>query len=64
MPIRKPTREGFRELGEELYLTLTDEEVEFLREMAAERIESYETVRSYAPEPRVDTPAVRERSTG
>lgn len=64
MPIRKPTREELRELGEELYLTLTDEEVEFFREMAAERIESYETIRSYAPEPRVDTPAVRERSTG
>lgn len=64
MPIRQPTREELRELASELYLTLTDEEVEFFREMATERIESYETIRSYNPEPRFGSPNVRERSGG
>lgn len=63
MPIRQPTEGELRDLAAELYLTLSDEEVAFFREMATERIESYETIRSHAPEPRVDAP-VRERSAG
>jgi amidase len=64
MPIRQPTEEEIRELGDQLHLTLTDEEVEFFREMAEERIEMYETIRSYNPEPRIGGPEVRERSGG
>ncbi|MEM4781389.1 MAG: amidase [Halalkalicoccus sp.] len=64
MPIRQPTREELRELADELYLTLTDEEVAVFREMAAERIDSYETIRSHDPEPRTGGPRVRARSGG
>ncbi|MCH7661753.1 MAG: amidase [Euryarchaeota archaeon] len=64
MPIRRPTRGELHELADELYLTLTDEEIAFVREMASDRIESYETIRSHSPEPRVGSPALRERSGG
>lgn len=64
MSIRPPTREEIRELGEELHFELTGEEVELFREMAIERIGSYETVRSYNPEPRIGGSEVRERGSG
>lgn len=64
MPIRRPTRAELHELADELYLTLTNEEVDFIREMATDRISSYETIRSHNPEPRAGSPALRERSGG
>ena len=64
MPIRPPTEERLRELGEELFLDLTDDECEFFAEMAERRIESYETVVSHYPEPRLGGAERRERSSG
>ncbi|WP_306055497.1 amidase [Natronococcus wangiae] len=64
MPMRPPTKAAFDELGEELFLDLTDEELEFFVEMAERKMESYETVTSYAPEPRLGGAERRERSSG
>ncbi|MFC4436451.1 MULTISPECIES: amidase [Natrialbaceae] len=64
MPMRPPTKAALDELGEELYLDLTDEELEFFAEMAERRMESYETVLSYDPEPRLGGAERRERSSG
>ncbi|SDR27245.1 amidase [Natronobacterium texcoconense] len=64
MPIRPPTKNDLRELGSDLYLELTDEELEFFREMAEQRLAAYETVRSYDPEPRLAGRERRERTAG
>ncbi|APW96925.1 amidase [Halobiforma lacisalsi AJ5] len=64
MPIRPPTTDDLRELGAAMHLELTDEELEFFREMAEKRVEAYETVRSYDPEPRLGGRERRERTAG
>lgn len=47
MPLRAPTDAELHELGERFQLELTDEEVEQFREVIAETIDAYETVREY-----------------
>jgi amidase len=64
MPIRLPTEETFAELGEDLFLELTDEELEFFVEMAERKLGAYETVMSYDPEPRLGGAEHRTRSAG
>lgn len=64
MPIRPPTADALRDLGADLYLDLTDEELEFYEELAEDRIESFETVLSYDPEPRLGGTERRKRSAG
>ncbi|TYL36850.1 amidase [Natronococcus pandeyae] len=64
MPMRSPTKAAFDELGENLFLDLTDEELEFFVEMAEQKTEIYETVVSYDPEPRLGGAERRERSAG
>ena len=64
MPIRPPTDDDLRELGDSLYLELTDQEAAVFSEMARERIEAYETVRSYDIEPRLGGREPRERNSG
>ncbi|MDQ2050423.1 amidase family protein [Natronolimnohabitans sp. A-GB9] len=64
MPIRPPTEDDLRELADSLYLDLTDDELEFFAEMAAQRADAYETVRSYDPEPRLGGNERRERTNG
>ncbi|MCU4926969.1 amidase [Halobacteria archaeon AArc-dxtr1] len=64
MPIRPPTEMALRELGEQLYLDLTDEELTLFEELAEDRVDEFETVRSYDLEPRLGGREVRERSSG
>ncbi|MHC3438995.1 amidase [Natrialbaceae archaeon A-gly3] len=64
MPIRPPTEADLRELADSLYLELTDEEASFFAEMAGERVEAYETVRSYDLESRLGGNEPRERTGG
>ncbi|WP_418282690.1 amidase [Halorubrum sp. DTA98] len=64
MPIRPPTKEDLRELGEELFLDLTEEELAFFANMAEQRTDTYETVMSRYPEPRLGGVERRERSSG
>ncbi len=64
MPIRPPTRDDLRELGDELFFDLTDEELEFFADVAEQRSDAYETVMSRYPEPRLGGVERRERSSG
>ncbi|WP_436346150.1 amidase [Natronorubrum sp. FCH18a] len=64
MPIRPPTKDDLRAFGDSLFLDLTDEELEFFAEMAEQRVDAYETVRSYDPESRLGGSETRERSAG
>ncbi len=64
MPIRPPTKDDLRELGEELFLDLTEEELEFFAGVAEGRTDAYETVMSQYPEPRLGGVERRERSSG
>ena len=64
MPIRPPTERNLRELGEDLHLDLTPEEVEFFRERIVDQLDAYEAVRSYHPEPRGGADETRSRSSG
>ncbi len=64
MPIHPPTADDLRELGEELFLDLRPEELEAFRELILERLDSYETIRSYDPEPRPDRSTPRLRDSG
>ncbi|WP_276256086.1 amidase [Halomontanus rarus] len=64
MSVRPPTKAALRELEKGLFLELTDEELEFFAEMAERRLEAYETVMSYDPEPRLGGTENRERSSG
>lgn len=52
MGLREPTPDDVRELGEELQLELTEEEVEAFRERIADGLEMYETVRAHTRPPR------------
>jgi len=45
MTLREPTSEEIREIGAQLHLDLTDEEVEAFRERVADGLDAYETVR-------------------
>lgn len=45
MSLRPPTEEEIRELGADLHLDLTDEEVRDYRKLVSETLEAYETVR-------------------
>lgn len=47
MTLRPPTQDEIRELGSELDLNLSDEEVQQYRELVRETLGSYEIVRSY-----------------
>jgi amidase len=63
MSLRTPTAQDIRELGEELNLSLTEEEITEYQELVAGTLESYETVRGLGqPEPPVSSS--RTRSTG
>ncbi|WP_255192253.1 amidase [Natronobeatus ordinarius] len=64
MPIRPPTADDLRALADSLYLELTDEEAAVFSELARERVEAYETVRSYDLEPRLGGREPRERTGG
>lgn len=64
MPLRVPTEETLAELGDDLFLELTDEELEFFVEMADRKTEAYETVMSYDPEPRLGGTEDRTRNAG
>ena len=64
MPIRPPTKEDLRELGEELFLDLTEDELAFFADMAEQRTGTYETVMSRHPESRLGGVERRERSSG
>ena len=64
MPIRPPTADDLRDLAASLYLELTDEEAAVFSELARDRVEAYETVRSYDPEPRLGGREPRERTGG
>jgi amidase len=64
MPLRSPTTDAFEELGAELFLTLSDEELEFFVEMAEQRMDAYETVMSYDPAPRLGGAERQTRSAG
>ncbi|WIV67413.1 amidase [Natrialbaceae archaeon AArc-T1-2] len=64
MPIRPPTEEDLHELAASLYLDLTDDEAAFFAEMARERVDAYETVRSYDLEPKLGGRKPRERTGG
>ena len=47
MPLRPPERDVYRELGSELSLQLTDDELDAYVELAAERLEAYNVVDDY-----------------
>lgn len=47
MSLRPPTDTEIRSLGEDLYLDLTEDEIQDFRELVAGVLESYETVREY-----------------
>jgi len=64
MPLRPPTKDDLRSFGDSLFLNLTDEELEFFAEMAEQRAEAYETVRSYDPESRLGGRERRKRTAG
>ncbi len=58
MQLRAPTEREVRELGEQLYLDLTDAEVTAFRERIADGLSAYQTVREHAgsPQPSPDRP--------
>ncbi|MFU8868809.1 amidase, partial [Natronococcus sp.] len=64
MPIRPPSEDDVRELGEELFLDLTPDEVEFYHEQLTDNLEEYETIQAYDPEPRGPVTRTRPRSPG
>ncbi|ADD06396.1 putative amidase [Natrialba magadii ATCC 43099] len=64
MPLRPPTKATFDDLGDELFLDLTDEELEYFVELANEKRDAYETVMHYEPTPRLGGAERRERSGG
>ncbi len=64
MPLRSPTEDDLRALGESLFLELTDDELELFAELADQRASAYETVRSYDLEPRLGGQERRERTAG
>lgn len=64
MPVQPPTKDEIRELGAELHLDLTPEEVEFFQEMITNQLSSYETVQSLRPESRFGRTETRARNSG
>ncbi len=64
MPIRPPTEEDLLELGDRLWLDLTDDEVAAFLELIEAEMEAYETVRTYTPEQRLGGAEVRSRNSG
>jgi len=60
--LRPPTEAEIADLGEQLHLDLTDEEVSAFRELVADTLDSYETVRDCGQPPVDETP--RERDPG
>jgi len=64
MPLRPPTEAALNELAADLYLDLTDDELEAFTELAEGRLDAYETVMSYELEPRLGGTERRERSSG
>lgn len=64
MPFRPPTEADLRDLADSLFLELTGDELEFFAEMAEQRTDVYETVRSYDPESRLGGDERRERTVG
>ena len=68
MSLRPPTESDIRELGEQLYLDLTEEEIHDYRELVTDVLESYQVVRDrgHPPteraEPRARDPGHRVRS--
>lgn len=63
MPLRPPTKAEIRELGDTLYLDLTDEEVSDYQELVASVLESYEVVRSRG-QPKTGHSTSRKRDPG
>jgi amidase len=63
MSLRPPTRAEIRELGADLYLDLTDEEVEQFRDLVAGSLGMYETIRDLG-QPDHDLTPDRELDTG
>ena len=64
MPLRPPSREELRGLGEDLRLALSEAELEQFVELTAGQHEDYEAVRAYEPPRRLGGDEVRERSAG
>ncbi|ARS89519.1 amidase [Natrarchaeobaculum aegyptiacum] len=64
MPLRPPTEDALAELAEDLYLDLTPDERERFAELAADRVDRYETVANYSLEPRLGGTESRVRSAG
>ncbi len=64
MSVHPPTKDDLRELGSELFLDLRPEELEFFVEMIDEKLDSYESVRSFQPKSRLGGSEPRLRSSG
>lgn len=64
MPLRPPTKEDLLELGDRLWLDLTDDEVAAFLGLIKSEMDAYETVRTYAPEQRLGGAEVRLRNAG
>lgn len=64
MPLRPPTAEDLLELGDRLWLNLTDDEVAAFLDLIESDMEAYETVRTYTPEQRLGGAEVRSRNAG
>lgn len=64
MPLRPPTEDDLLELGDRLWLDLTDEEVAIFLDLIESEMEAYETVRTYIPEQRLGGGEVRSRTAG
>ncbi|MDJ1433191.1 amidase [Halostagnicola sp. A-GB9-2] len=64
MPIHPPTEKDLRKLGESMFLDLRPEELKAFRELIVDRLDSYETIQSYDPEPRPRGTEPRLRNSG
>lgn len=63
MALRPPTVDDIAELGDELHLDLTDEEVEYFQQILADSLDSYQTVRDLG-QPAVESDTPRKRDPG
>lgn len=64
MALRPPTTEDVTELGDQLHLDLTDEEIEYFQQLLADGLDSYQTVRELGHPAVGDETARRQRDPG
>ncbi|GAB7021000.1 amidase [Halostagnicola bangensis] len=64
MPVRPPTKDDLRELGSDLFLDLTAEELEAFQELIVDKLDSYESIRSSRPKLSFGGTEPRLRSSG